>query len=103
MAGFVIIQMNPADLNNRSFYSHRHDLFELRFKEMEESNLDDLLFEMEQVYNGHYGVSNSEIAWDCFTDFEQIKVKEYFSFQFFYLSHMTSGFRFFCVHFCSIF
>ncbi|VDN19422.1 unnamed protein product, partial [Gongylonema pulchrum] len=71
---FSETQMNPADLNDRNFYAHRQDLFELRFKEIEESNIDDLLREMENIYNLHYGVTNSEISWECFTDFKQISV-----------------------------
>lgn len=70
--------MNPADLNSRTFYTNRQDLFELRFKEIEEADLDDLLWEMEKTYNDHYGVTNSEITWNCFTDFEQVKVSTFF-------------------------
>lgn len=66
-------QMNPADLNSRTFYVNRQDLFELRFKEIEEGDFDDLLLEMERTYNNNYGITNSEITWNCFTDFEQIK------------------------------
>ncbi|EJD75146.1 coiled-coil domain-containing protein MTMR15 [Loa loa] len=70
---FSETQMNPADLNSRTFYTSRQDLFELRFKEIEEADFDDLLLEMERTYNNYYGVTNSEITWNCFIDFEQVK------------------------------
>ncbi|VDO52144.1 unnamed protein product [Onchocerca flexuosa] len=70
---FSETQTNPADLNSRAFYTNRQDLFELRFKEIEEANFDDLLLEMEKTYVDYYGVTNSEIVWNCFADFEQIK------------------------------
>ncbi|KAL3986138.1 VRR-NUC domain family protein [Acanthocheilonema viteae] len=70
---FSETQMNPADLNSRTFYTNRQDLFELRFKEIEEANFDDLLLKMEKTYNDYYGVTNSEVTWDCFTDFAQVK------------------------------
>lgn len=70
--------MNPADLNSRSLYTNRQDLFELRLNEIEGAELDDLLMEMEKTYNNYYGVTNSEITWDCFTNFEQIKVSAVF-------------------------
>ncbi|VDN08283.1 unnamed protein product [Thelazia callipaeda] len=69
-----VIKMEPADLNTRSFYTRRMDLFELRLKEIEELSFDELLLEMEETYTSHYGVTNSEISWDCFDNFEQIKV-----------------------------
>lgn len=77
--------MNPADLNSRTFYVNRQDIFELRFKEIEEADLDDLLLEMEKTYNDYYGVTNSEITWNCFTDFEQVKVSTLLFFN--YSSH----------------
>uniref|UniRef100_A0A8R1TXB0 Fanconi-associated nuclease n=1 Tax=Onchocerca volvulus TaxID=6282 RepID=A0A8R1TXB0_ONCVO len=70
---FSETQTNPADLNSRAFYANRQDLFELRFKEIEEADFDDLLLEMEKTYTDYYGVTNSEITWNCFADFEQVK------------------------------
>ncbi|VDK68327.1 unnamed protein product [Litomosoides sigmodontis] len=70
---FSETQMNPADLNSRAFYINRQDLFELRFNEIEEADFDDLLLQMEKTYNDYYGVTNSEIVWNCFIDFEQVK------------------------------
>ncbi|KAM3716606.1 Fanconi-associated nuclease [Dirofilaria immitis] len=70
---FSETQTNPVDLNSRAFYTSRQDLFELRFKEIEEADFDDLLLEMKKTYTDYYGVTNSEISWDCFADFEQVK------------------------------
>ncbi|CAG9534456.1 unnamed protein product [Cercopithifilaria johnstoni] len=70
---FSETQTNPVDLNSKTFYTNRQDLFELRFKEIEEADFDELLLQMEKTYNDYYGVTNSEIAWNCFINFEQIK------------------------------
>uniref|UniRef100_A0A915C9F9 Fanconi-associated nuclease n=2 Tax=Parascaris univalens TaxID=6257 RepID=A0A915C9F9_PARUN len=70
---FCETQTNPADLNSPSLYIRRKMAFDERFDIIEESTSEELIDLIKLAYDGHYGETNSEISWDVFSEFAQLK------------------------------
>uniref|UniRef100_A0A158R4T1 Fanconi-associated nuclease n=1 Tax=Syphacia muris TaxID=451379 RepID=A0A158R4T1_9BILA len=70
---FSETQINPADLNSKSFYLERKAKFDARFVKLENGVMEDFVQQINTIYEKHYGETNSEMSWECFTDFEQVQ------------------------------
>ncbi|VDN56078.1 unnamed protein product [Dracunculus medinensis] len=70
---FSETQINPADLNVKGFYDMRKIGFDKKFSEIQHLSAVKILETIKPVYEKHYGETNSEISWGCFSGFEQIE------------------------------
>lgn len=58
----------------KGFYDMRKIGFDKKFSEIQHLSAVKILETIKPVYEKHYGETNSEISWGCFSGFEQIEV-----------------------------